>query len=67
MRRTDLIRALRRRAHEAGSTLELVRQGGEHELWKVGETTLSIPRHREISPGVTGRILRDLDAGLEDR
>ena len=61
MKRTELIRTIRRQAKAAGLTLDLVREGKEHEQWKVGGTMLSIPRHREISPGVTRQLLKDLN------
>lgn len=61
------MKAIRRSAKSAGMELEFVRQGREHEVWRVGSTLLSIPRHREISPGVTRQVLKDLDAELEGR
>lgn len=67
MKRADLLRTIRKQARGAGLSMDLVREGREHEQWRVGETMLSIPRHREISPGVTRQILKDLAAELEGR
>jgi mRNA interferase HicA len=41
-----------------------VRQGGQHEVWRCGETLVVIPRHREINELTAGSIRRHLEAEL---
>lgn len=65
MKRTELIRSLRMQAADVGAQFGLVRQGREHEVWQFGSITVAIPRHRELSPGVTRRILRDAKREVE--
>jgi hypothetical protein len=48
MRRSALIRRLRREARVHGLSLVLVRQGSRHEIWRCGHVMIPIPRHREI-------------------
>ncbi len=45
-------------AKERGTDLALVRQGGNHELWQIGEQMLTIPRHNEINELTAKSILR---------
>jgi predicted RNA binding protein YcfA (HicA-like mRNA interferase family) len=50
--------------------LEMVREGGRHEVWKTGAGNIvEIPRHaRDLGGGLLRKILRqaDLDMGLEE-
>ncbi|MBI3925874.1 MAG: type II toxin-antitoxin system HicA family toxin [Armatimonadetes bacterium] len=46
MRRRDFIRLI----EENG--WEFVREGGEHTIYQKAGRIFSVPRHREISPGV---------------
>lgn len=48
MRRSAVIRRLRREARARGVPIELVRQGSRHEIWRCGHVLVPIPRHREI-------------------
>lgn len=36
----------------------LSRQGGSHEIWTDGETTLPVPRHKEVNELVARGILK---------
>lgn len=36
----------------------LVRQGGSHEIWTDGESSLAVPRHREINELTAKGILK---------
>lgn len=67
MKRTALIRSIRDQARAAGLDLILVREGREHAIWQVGAAKVSIPRHREISPGVTRKVLKAIEDELEGR
>jgi hypothetical protein len=64
MHRDDLIRRIGRNARERGVRWALIRQGGNHEIWRCGTTTVPIPRHEEISEQVARTILRELDVEL---
>lgn len=65
MKRAELIQSLRAEAAAAGKTFELARQGRAHEIWQVRLAKVSIPRHREISPGVTRSIMKTVRDELE--
>ena len=39
-----------------------VTQGARHEKWLVGETRITIPRHREINELTVRSILKHLEA-----
>jgi hypothetical protein len=67
MKRTALIRSIRQQAKAAGLSMDLVREGKEHEVWRVGGTDLPIPRHREISPGVTRKLLQAVEREVRGR
>ena len=67
MKRNDLIRVIRRQSRAAGLSFDIVREGSEHEIWQVGDTTISMPGHREISSGVARRILKVIEDELEGR
>jgi hypothetical protein len=64
MKRSELIRRIRRAARPAGLTFEFDRQGKEHELWVCGRAKVSIPRHREINERTAEGICRDLEPEL---
>lgn len=52
MKRADHVREIGDAARSAGIEMALIRQGGEHEVWRCGGVQFSIPRHRELTPGV---------------
>jgi mRNA interferase HicA len=54
MKRRDLEKRLR----EGG--WEYVRHGGDHDIWRKGDRTEEVPRHREIKEGTARKILRRL-------
>ncbi len=39
--------------------LELRRKGAKHEVWRLGDKTLTIPRHREISRFAAEGLTKD--------
>lgn len=62
MRRSAVIRRLRREARARGVPMDLVRQGSRHELWRCGEVLIAIPRHRDLDEmTVEGGIYRPLE------
>jgi mRNA interferase HicA len=54
MKRRDLEQMLRRNGWE------LVRHGGNHDIWKKGDREESIPRHREIKESTAKTIIKRL-------
>jgi hypothetical protein len=63
MRRAELTRDIRRAAKALGLEIESW-EGAEHEIWMVGGVKTQIPRHREISDGVTAKIRKQLEPVL---
>ncbi len=60
MKRTDLLKRIKRAAEANEVDFRLVREGGKHSIYRYGTDQVTIPRHREI-PELTARgILRDL-------
>jgi predicted RNA binding protein YcfA (HicA-like mRNA interferase family) len=53
MKRTELLKRLA----EIG-TLELVREGANHSLYRVNGNVVTVPRHREIGEGLSKAILK---------
>lgn len=56
MKRTELLKKLA----QIGS-LELVREGANHTLYRVNGNPVTIPRHREINELTAKAILRDAE------
>lgn len=45
-------------AASADLALDLVRQGSNHEIWRIGGERIVIPRHREVNEHTAEGILR---------
>ena len=58
MKRRDLLKALDAQARQAGLELELVRHGGSHDIYRIGDCPIPIPRHNEIPEGMARAIIR---------
>lgn len=67
MRRATLIRRIAVAAHNADRDFRCERQGRAHELWRCGETLVTIPRHREIARFTAEAVMRQLEAELGRR
>ena len=48
MKRTELLKKLEAVAESKGLVLELVREGGNHTVYRVGAYQFPVARHREI-------------------
>ncbi len=57
MKRRDLITDIQTAATSRGLTFEVLRQGGNHEVWSLDGLRVVIPRHRQIAEG-TARSIR---------
>jgi hypothetical protein len=51
-------------AEASGVTLEFARHGSRHDIWRVGSTQFSMPRHREIGDRLALAVRQLLEAEL---
>lgn len=61
MKRRDLLKKLDRIAREQGETLEEVREGGSHTIYRVGPKQFPVPRHNEINELTAKSILKQIE------
>ena len=61
-KRTDLLREIRETADVYGFSLDFVRHGSRHDIWRVGRTQFSIPRHREMGERLALAVRQSLEA-----
>ena len=64
MKRRDLVLRITETARGAGLLFRLIRQSAEHELWELGGTRITIPRHREINQVTAVSIMKAFEAEL---
>jgi mRNA interferase HicA len=64
MRRRELVAKVQARARLRGREWSLDRRGGRHDLWRCGQTVVTIPRHREINELTALGILKSLQQEL---
>ena len=57
MKKRDLIKRLRVIARESGLEFTLLREGRNHEIWRLGSTRLVVLRPREINERTARGIL----------
>lgn len=60
MKRTDLVKRLRKIAKTQGSELILT-EGGSHTKVRIGERVTVIPRHSEINEITAKAIIRQME------
>jgi mRNA interferase HicA len=60
MNRRALLASLSRSAQSAGLTVTLVRHGGRHDVYCIGELIIVIPRHREINERTARGIIAEV-------
>lgn len=49
VKQRDLIKRITEHAAGVGVSWTLVREGGNHAVYRLGDTTIPVPRHREIN------------------
>ena len=54
-----VVRRNPRLAGQQGKTVELARQGANHEVYSLDGLMIPIPRHREVGEGLTEAIYRE--------
>jgi mRNA interferase HicA len=64
VKRIDLIKRITEAAAAAGKQFSVVREGGNHSIFRCGDQNVVIPRHREINEHTARGIMRDLDDQL---
>lgn len=64
VKRTDLIRKIQKEARANGRAFQLVRNSGDHEIWSLEGTSVSIPRYTEINERTGEGIYWTLDSKL---
>jgi predicted RNA binding protein YcfA (HicA-like mRNA interferase family) len=47
-------------------TLEIVREGANHTLYRVNGSVITVPRHREIGEGLSKTILKQAKGGGQE-
>lgn len=64
MRRDELVRKIRKAAKHAEIDFDLVREGGNHSIFRCGSTPVVVPRHTDINELTARRIMKDLEDEL---
>lgn len=66
MKRRDILNALRNMAREAGVDFSLARNGAKHDVYRLGELAITVPRHAEVNEMTAKGILKDAAKYLEN-
>jgi hypothetical protein len=66
VKQRDLIRRIADAAAAAGVPWTLVREGGNHTVYRLGGTTIPVPRHREINEITALAIFKQCQTELGD-
>jgi mRNA interferase HicA len=61
VKQRDLIKRLEAIAAAKDLSLEFIRQGGSHTIYRIGSQNVAIARHREIPEQTALRIIRDVE------
>jgi hypothetical protein len=67
VKRAALLREIQQAAKARGMTFELLRSRGPHDVYRLGKTLTSIPRHREVGPKMAFEIRKQLQPELGER
>ncbi|MQY17765.1 type II toxin-antitoxin system HicA family toxin [Nocardia macrotermitis] len=60
MKRNKLMRDLRDIANSRGLTLDLVRRGGNHDIYRIGSVQFPVGRHADIPEPTARRIIKEV-------
>jgi predicted RNA binding protein YcfA (HicA-like mRNA interferase family) len=61
VKQRELLRQLTKIAEDKEATLEFVRHGGSHDVYRLRGEVLVIPRHRELKEGTARSIIRQAE------
>ncbi len=64
VKRAELIRTISQRARESGLLWVMIREGGNHSIFTLGDHHVPIPRHREIPDVLARKIMKELESEL---
>lgn len=59
MKQRDILKALRKMAKTAGVEFVLVRNGANHDIYRLGDLAITMPRHTEVNEMTAKGILKD--------
>ena len=65
MKRRDLIKTLRTMAQGAGVDFVLVRNGANHDIFRLHQVLIVVPRHNEINEMTARGIVKEARVHLE--
>lgn len=66
MRRTELVKRLRATAKAQGASVDLIREGGAHTVYRVRHANIVVPRHREIGERLAAAIIKQAEAAAKE-
>ena len=61
MKQRELLAKLVKIAEDKEATLEFVRHGGSHDMYRIRGELLVVPRHRELKEGTARSIIRQAE------
>ena len=64
MRRREILKRIAAQAKAGGVTWEVHREGANHTIYRLGSTTIPVPRHSEIGPGLSEEIFKQCESEL---
>lgn len=67
MKRREILKQIAAKAKTAGVSWEIQREGANHTVYRLGTTTIPVPRHVEIGPGLTEDIFKQCEPELGER
>lgn len=65
MKKRELLRRLKSLAEEKELVLELLRQGANHEIWRVGDLQFPVARHNDVPEQTARGTIRAVESYLE--
>lgn len=60
----DIVKRISREAKRQGVAFGMDREGANHTVYRVGNTTIPIPRHREVRENTTRLIYKQCEPEL---
>jgi len=66
VKKTELLKRLRKLAKGSDNKLVFVREGKAHEHWSIGPQRLIIPRHNEINEHTAAGIIKVAREATDD-
>ena len=67
MKRREILKRIAARAKAACVTWDVAREGANHTVYRLGATTIPVPRHIEIGPGLSEEIFKQCEPELGER